>query len=49
MGWYARLRHNPSIAEWDAAVLAALQKTEMLPRDVNGKVPPKLEIAFSPK
>ena len=34
---------------WDTAVLRALQKTESLPRDIDGRVPPTLEIGFRPK
>lgn len=34
---------------WDAAVLKAIDKTETLPRDVDGRVPPSLEISFRPK
>lgn len=35
-------------AEWDKAVLRAIDKTEMLPRDVDGRVPPVLVISFQP-
>ena len=34
---------------WDEAVLRALDKTERLPRDVNGLVPPQFPISFRPK
>ena len=34
---------------WDDAVLRALEKTETLPRDVDGRVPPSLEIGFRPQ
>ncbi len=34
---------------WDDAVLRALDKTESLPRDVDGRVPPSLEIGFRPQ
>ena len=34
---------------WDEAVLKAIDKTEVLPRDVDGRVPPALEISFHPK
>jgi len=34
---------------WDEAVLRALQKTETLPRDVDGRVPSSLVIGFRPK
>lgn len=32
--------------EWDDAVLRAVDRTEMLPRDVDGRVPPTIEIRF---
>ena len=31
---------------WDEAVLKAIDKTEVLPRDTDGRVPPVLEISF---
>jgi colicin import membrane protein len=34
---------------WDEAVLKAIDKTEVLPRDVDGRVPPALIISFRPK
>ncbi|MCV2368807.1 cell envelope integrity protein TolA [Roseateles oligotrophus] len=34
--------------EWDKAVLRAVDKTETLPRDVDGRVPPVLVISFQP-
>ena len=34
---------------WDDAVLRALDKTESLPRDVDGRVPSTLEIGFRPQ
>ena len=34
---------------WDEAVLRALDKTETLPRDVDGRVPSSLVIGFRPK
>ena len=34
---------------WDDAVLRALDKTETLPRDVDGRVPSSLEIGFRPQ
>ena len=33
---------------WDDAVLRALEKTETLPRDVDGRVHPMIEIGFRP-
>ena len=34
---------------WDDAVLKAIDKTNTLPRDEDGRVPPVLEISFRPK
>lgn len=34
---------------WDDAVLRALDKTETLPRDIDGRVPSSLEIGFRPQ
>ncbi len=34
---------------WDDAVLKAIDKTAILPRDEDGRVPPVLEISFRPK
>ena len=34
---------------WDEAVLRAVDKTEILPRDVDGRVPPLIEIDFKPR
>ncbi len=34
---------------WDDAVLRAIDKTETLPRDTNGRVPSVLEISFRPR
>ena len=34
---------------WDEAVLKAIDKTDTLPRDVDGRVPPVLEISFRPR
>jgi len=36
-------------AEWDQAVLRAIDKTETLPRDVDGRVPALLVISFQPR
>jgi colicin import membrane protein len=33
---------------WDEAVLRAIDKTEVLPRDTDGRVPPVFEIGFRP-
>ncbi len=37
------------VAEWDRAVLRAIEKAESLPRDVDGRVPPVIDISFRPR
>ena len=44
-----RLLKASGVAAWDEAVLKAIDKTETLPRDVDGRVPPSLFISFRPK
>jgi colicin import membrane protein len=34
--------------DWDDAVLRAIDRTEVLPRDVDGRVPSSIEIGFTP-
>jgi len=34
--------------DWDNSVMRALDKTQRIPTDTNGKAPPKLEISFMP-
>jgi colicin import membrane protein len=36
------------VAAWDETVLRAIDKTEVLPKDVDGRVPPTITIAFRP-
>ncbi len=36
-------------AEWDNAVMRAIERTGTLPKDVDGRVPPRLTITFRPK
>ena len=36
-------------ADWDRAVLRAIEKAETLPRDVDGRVPPVLILSFRPR
>ena len=36
-------------AEWDRAVLRAVEKAEMLPRDTDGRVPPVIILNFRPR
>lgn len=44
-----RLVQSSGNRAWDDAVLRALDKTETLPRDVDGRVPPSLTIGFRPQ
>ena len=44
-----RLVQSSGNKAWDDAVVRALQKTETLPRDVDGRVPSALVIGFRPK
>jgi colicin import membrane protein len=34
---------------WDETVLRAIDKTEVLPRDIDGRVPPSMSIDFRPR
>lgn len=44
-----RIVKSSGVASWDEAVLKALIKTQVLPRDTDGRVPPSLFIDFRPK
>ncbi len=44
-----RLTRSSGVAAWDEAVLRAIDKTEVLPRDVDGRVPPSMLIDFRPR
>jgi colicin import membrane protein len=43
-----RLVKSSGNKEWDDAVLRALDRTEVLPRDIDGRVPSPMEIGFTP-
>ncbi|HEY1091279.1 MAG TPA: cell envelope integrity protein TolA [Burkholderiaceae bacterium] len=45
----SRLVKASGDAEWDKAVLRAIEKTEMLPRDIDGRVPSSIIIGFTPR
>lgn len=45
----SKLSKSSGIKAWDDAVLRAIEKTETLPRDVDGRVPSSLLISFRPK
>ncbi|MGJ7521333.1 cell envelope integrity protein TolA [Variovorax sp. LT1P1] len=44
-----KLLKSSGLPAWDQAALRALQKTEKLPRDVDGRVPPSLILELRPK
>ncbi|MDE2414763.1 MAG: cell envelope integrity protein TolA [Comamonadaceae bacterium] len=44
-----RITQSSGNKAWDDAVIRALQRTETLPRDVDGRVPSSLVIGFRPK
>jgi colicin import membrane protein len=44
-----KLTQSSGVKSWDVAVLNAIDKTEVLPRDVDGRVPSSLVISFRPK
>lgn len=44
-----RIVKSSGVRSWDEAVLKAVIKTEVLPRDVDGRVPPSLIIDFRPR
>jgi colicin import membrane protein len=43
-----KLLKSSGVPAWDEAVLRAIDKTEVLPRDTDGRVPPAFEISFRP-
>lgn len=44
-----RLKTPSGHKSWDDAVLRAIEKTESIPRDLDGRVPPLIEMGFTPK
>ena len=44
-----KLIKSSGAKNWDDAVLRAIDKTEILPRDTDGRVPPIIEIDFKPR
>lgn len=44
-----KLVRSSGVKAWDDAVLRALEKTEVLPRDVDGRVPSPVVIEFRPR
>ncbi len=45
----SKLLKSSGVPAWDRAVQKAIDKTETLPRDIDGRVPPSLVISFRPK
>ena len=45
----SRVVKSSGTPEWDEAVLRAIAKTEVLPRDESGKVPPVMTIVYRPR
>ena len=41
-----RLVKSSGVKSWDEAVLRAIERTEILPRDIDGRVPPPFQIDF---
>ncbi|MFG5409523.1 energy transducer TonB [Piscinibacter sakaiensis] len=44
-----KLVRSSGVREWDQAVQRAIERTEVLPRDVDGRVPSSMEITFRPR
>ena len=44
-----KLLTSSGVPAWDEAVLRAIDKTEILPRDTDGRVPSSFEISFRPR
>jgi colicin import membrane protein len=44
-----KLVKSSGIRSWDDAVLNAIDKTEVLPRDVDGRIPQPMTLVFSPR
>jgi len=44
-----KLIKSSGVKAWDDAVLRAIDKTETLPRDVDGRVPSPLVLSFRPR
>jgi colicin import membrane protein len=44
-----RLVKSSGVKSWDDAVLRAIDRTGVLPRDVDGRVPPPFQIEFRPR
>ena len=45
----SRISQPSGVKAWDAAVLRAIEKTEVLPKDTNGTIPTSMTLGFRPK
>jgi colicin import membrane protein len=45
----ATMQRSSGNAQWDSAALSAVEKSDPMPRDVNGTAPPSFLITFQPK
>ena len=45
----SRITKRSGNADWDTAVLRAIEKTAVVPKDTDGRVPPYLELVFDPR
>ena len=44
-----KVTQSSGVKEWDEAVLKAIDKTQVLPRDIDGSMPSALLLVFRPK
>lgn len=44
-----KLTRSSGVKEWDQAVQRAIDRTEVFPRDVDGRVPPSILVTFRPR
>jgi colicin import membrane protein len=44
-----KLLKSSGVKAWDEAVINAILKTEVIPRDTDGRVPPVIQMTFKPK
>ena len=44
-----RIAKSSGVPAWDEAVLRAIDRTEVLPRDTDGRVPPLMSLEFRPR
>lgn len=45
----AKVSQSSGVKAWDEAVVRAIEKTEVLPKDVDGSIPTSMTIGFRPK